>query len=148
MRWRHYETREHGLVSALRHRGGAVAATYSIGTTSTGKNRVFAGHFVSVTLHDGDAFTGEDAHSLRRALRKVARQLSVMDTELTCAGLDPRWRESGLSVDTGWGYFDFYGAAVHMMDAVPPILSPNDPALNRMIREAIASMQIGLRDGA
>ena len=144
MEWRHYEVRASGA-TLIEDDGRTIAATYEMGIVSTGRSRVFAGHFIRVTLPSGTEFTGENEHSLRSALWRLASNLSAVDFQLCCAGLDPGWRESGLSVDTGWGYFVFYPEPVHMMSAVPDMVEPTDDTLDKEIRETVAGMRIDIR---
>jgi hypothetical protein len=143
MAWRHYETRNEGTVSLCDGKDATVLATYRHGIVSTGRSRVFAGHFVQVILPSGTEFTGEDEHSLRSALLRLASSLSSVDLITTCSGLDPRWRESGLSENTGWGYFVFYPEAVHMMTPIPPSVEKRD-ALDREKSGTVSGMRIGL----
>lgn len=145
MEWRHYEVRDQGTALVLDKDGVAIDATYSLGLVSTGRSRVFAGYFVKLILATGTEFMGEDEHSLRPALWQLASSLSSVGLELRCSGLDQRWRESGLSVDTGWGYFMFYPEAVHMMAAVPEAVRSEGEALDREISEAVSNMRIGVR---
>jgi hypothetical protein len=121
MAWQHYEVRGSGDVRVVVEETGALSARYTTGIISTGKTRVFAGYFVGLVLPSGTEFTGEDEHSLRRALMRLASDLSAVLIELQCAGLDPGWQESGLSENSGYGYFTFYPEAIHMLAAVPPM---------------------------
>lgn len=142
MAWRNYEVRGGGDVHVVNEQGGLLPASYATGLVLTGKTRVFAGYFVKLALSSGTEFTGEDSHSLRSALLRLASNLSAVRLALDCAGLDPRWRESGLSENTGYGYFIFHPEAVHMMAAVPAISADHDP-LDEMIAEAVSRMRIG-----
>lgn len=142
MAWRHYEVRGAGDVPVVIEETGAVSARYTTGIVSTGKTRVFAGYFVGLVLPSGTEFTSEDEHSLRRALVRLASNLSAVLIGLQCAGLDPRWQESGLSENSGYGYFTFYPEAVHMLAPVPP-MPDRDDAIDRLIVEAVNGMRIG-----
>lgn len=119
MDWRHYEVRATGAAVLVTDKGASVAVAYEMGVVATGRTRVWAGYFVRVMLPGETEFSGENERSLRRALRTLAVSLAAMRLELRCVGLDERWSESGLSVDTGWGYIDGHDRAIHMMDAVP-----------------------------
>jgi hypothetical protein len=142
MAWRHYEVRSTGDVPVVIEQCDILSATYTTGIVSTGKRRVFAGYFVALVLPSGTEFTGEDEHSLRRALRRLAANLSSVRIDLQCAGLDPRWQESGLSENSGYGYFTFYPEAVHMMASVPP--TPDEAVvIDRLIVEAVSQMRLG-----
>lgn len=143
MGWRHYEGRKKGNVLLLDGDGARIHATYEHGLVLTGRSRVFAGYYVCVTLPNETEFTGEDEHSLHSALLRLASNLAAGKLILTCSGLDPRWRQSGLSENTGWGYLPFYPEAVHMMSPIPESVEHVDE-LDREIREATSDMQIGL----
>ncbi len=143
MGWRHYEGRGTGNVSLLNGEGANISAIYESGLVLTGRSRVFAGYYVRVTLPSETEFTGEDEHSLRSALLRLASNLAAGKLILTCSGLDPRWRQSGLSENTGWGYFPFYPEAVHMMSPIPESVEHVDE-LDREIREAVSDMRIGI----
>lgn len=143
MGWRHYEGRGRGDVALVNGEGACVPATYEHGLVLTGRSRVFAGYYVRVTLASETEFTGEDEHSLRSALLRLASNLAAGKLILTCSGLDPRWRQSGLSENTGWGYLPFYPEAVHMMSPIPESVEHVDE-LDREIREAVSDMRIGL----
>lgn len=144
MAWRHYETRHEGAISLCSGKGATVVVTYRYGIVSTGRSRVFAGHFIQAVLPSGTEFMGENEHSLRSALLRLASNLSVVNLTTNCSGLDPRWRESGLSENTGWGYFVFWPEAVHIMSPVPPSVDKKDSDLDCEIHEAVSNMQIGL----
>lgn len=143
MAWRHYEGRHTGQVGLINQSGELSAAEYEHGLVATGKTRVFAGYFVRLTLPGGTEFLGEDEHSLRSALLRLSSNMSAVRLAPECSGLDPRWRESGLSENTGYGYFIFYPESVHMMDPVPSTLEVNT-GVDVEIRKAVAGMQIGL----
>lgn len=142
MAWRHYEVRGRGDVPVVIEQGDSLLATYTTGLVSTGKTRVFAGYFVKLVLPSGTEFAGEDEYSRRSALLRLASNLSAVKIDLLCAGIDPRWRESGLSENSGYGYFVFHPEAVHMMDPVPPMPSECDP-VDGLIAEAVNGMRIG-----
>jgi hypothetical protein len=115
MGWRHYDVRAAGLVSILGKNGVPVAVPYELGFIDTGRSRVFAGYFVRVTLQTEGVISSADDHSFFRAVRKLAALLNEMSLTLTCAGTDPRWAESGLSFNSGWGYLPDHDAPVHIM---------------------------------
>lgn len=119
MAWRHYEVRNTGQVGISDHTGRRITAKYERGVVATGRMRVFAGYFVRVTLLSGTEFLGENEHSLRSALLRLASNLSAVKMTLCCSGTDPRWRESALSENSGYGYFVFYPDPVDMMSPIP-----------------------------
>lgn len=145
MAWRHREVRAQGKALIVQD-GAPIAADYGMGITTTGRARVFAGHFISLTLPGGTEFSGENERSMRDALHALAHSLAVVDLELRCAGLETDFTESGLSLDTGFGYLPGYDGAIHMLD-VPPTrrhAAHEGHDMDQLIREAVSGMQIGL----
>jgi hypothetical protein len=140
MVWRHYEARQSGDCE-LQHDQETLSARYSIGIVETGRSRVFAGHLVRLTLTGGEQIGGEDGHSLRGALWRLARNITALGFTLNCVGLDAEFSESGLSVDTGWGYWGRQSKPMHMMDEPP---NGRERPVDQMIREAVEGMRIGL----
>jgi len=141
MGWRHYEARQSGDCEATDEQGTSLLR-YDMGIVETGRSRVFAGHFIRLMLTDHEPITGEDEHSLRAALWRLARNIEPLGLTLNCVGLNAQFNESGLSMDTGWGYWGPHSDPVHMMDPLPSAReSPDD--LNQMIREAVDGMRIG-----
>lgn len=143
MGWRHYEVRSSGKALIVKDRA-PIAAAYQMGIISTGRSRVFAGHFFRATLPSGTEFSGEDEHSLRSALQKLARSLAAVDLELRCVGLDLDFSESGLSVDTGFGYSPRSNEPVHMMDVMPEWCDNQALSIDGLIRDSVEKMRIGM----
>lgn len=138
MEWRHYEARQSGDCEVVtRHE--IESMRYDIGIVETGRSRVFAGHFVRLTLNDGKQITGEDAASLRGALWRLARNVTALDLRIDCVGLNADWNESGLSVDSGWGYWGHLNEPMHMMSPLP-----TGDDLDDLIEEAVAGMRLGI----
>lgn len=142
MAWRHYEVRQSDDCE-VRGESGMSTLRFTMGIVETGKQRVFAGHFVRLMLTDHEPITGENEHSLRAALWKLARNIEPLGLTLNCVGLSAQFSESGLSVDTGWGYWGHQKEPIHMMDPLPA--DAEDPGdLDQMIREAVEGMQIDI----
>lgn len=142
MAWRHYEVRQSGECEVQNGPHGSLAQ-FEIGIVGTGRARVFAGHFVRLALNDGEQIAGEHEQSLRGALWRLARNISPLGYVLNCAGISAEFNESGLSVDTGWGYWGHQKEPIHMMDPLPA--GAEDPGdLDEMIREAVEGMQIDI----
>jgi hypothetical protein len=140
MSWRHYEARQRG--SCIIRDMGLWEAAYELGSLETGRSRVWAGHYIRVTTPNGDQITGEDGGDLRAALKKVAGDIAAQGLRLDCVGLSKLWRESGLSYNSGFGYYGPEQKPMHMMDAIPG--DEESESLDRMIREAVDGMRIGL----
>jgi hypothetical protein len=142
MGWRHYEARQSGDCEATDDQGVSLLR-YDIGIVETGRSRVFAGHFVRVTLSSVEQVTCEDEHSLRAALSRLAWNLAPIGLTLNCVGLTAEFSESGLSVDSGWGYWGTLSEPIHMM-APPPSKHERGDDLDQIIRNAVDGMRIGL----
>lgn len=142
MGWRHYEVRQSGDCEVLKD-GEPSLVRFDIGIVETGRTRVFAGHFVRLSLSDGRQITGEDERSLRAALWRLARNLTPLWLTINCVGLNAEFTESGLSVDTGWGYWGPHSEPMHMMDPLPEREEGRD--LDRLIKEAVEGMEIGIK---
>lgn len=116
--WRNYrgEQRQCSIGNLVAHPAldQPKSATVIFGTVDTGRQRVWAGYFVRVEM-DGRTWLGEDAHSLRRALRGLENSLNADGYSLLVIGLDADWRESGLSANTGWGFCSDVEGAIHML---------------------------------
>jgi hypothetical protein len=139
--WRHYQARQSGGCTVF-DAGNERLVDYDMGIVETGRTRVFAGYFFRVTLADDDKIVAEDGASMIAALWRLARNLSARGLRLRCAGMSGQWRESGLSQNTGWGYFGPHQQPTHIMDDMPE--DGSDEALDRAIREAVDGMNIGL----
>lgn len=139
MDWRHYEVRQSDDCE-IQAQDGTSMGRFTMGIVETGKQRVFAGHFVRLLLADRDPIIGEDEHSLRAALWRLARNIEPLGLTLNCVGLRAEFSESGLSVDTGWGYWGPHSEPMHMMDPVP---TDEGRDLDDLIREAVDGMRIG-----
>lgn len=144
--WRHYVARDTGECTVVRPEGDRERISYQLGIIETGSSRVFAGYFITVTMSEDEEITGEDSGSLVAALWRLARNVSARGLRLRCAGMSGQWRESGLSQNTGWGYFGRHQQPMHMMDLTPEGGGPD--TIDEMIREAVGSMKIGLAEKA
>ncbi len=143
MAWRHYEVRQSDDCE-VRDEDGISLLRFTMGIVETGKQRVFAGHFVRLIFANREPITGEDEHSLRAALWKLARNIEPLGLTLNCVGLSAKFNESGLSMDTGWGYWGPHTEPMHMMDPLPAEKG-QDGDLDEMIREGVDGMRIGTR---
>ncbi len=141
MEWRHYEVRQSGDCQVS---DGDVnrLVCYELGIVETGRTRVFAGYFFRVGLAGDEQITAEDDGSMIAALWRLVRNLTARGLRLQCAGMSAQWRESGLSQNTGWGYYGSHQQPMHMLDDMPE--DGSDVALDRAIREAVDGIRIGL----
>lgn len=148
MIWKNYRPRRTGECH-IDLNGEGILADFEMGIIETGRQRVFSGHFIKVLGPDGEEWLGEDASSMRAALRALDDDIGHDVGRLLCAGLLDGFHESGLSVDTGFGYIDGYPRAVHMMER-PRLLAMDEAAEAASTptgaAEVLASMREGMRD--
>jgi hypothetical protein len=116
-------------------------ARYEVGVVETGRSHVFIGYFVKITLWEDEEVVAEDCGSMLRALRSIVCNISPRGIRLNCVGLSGEWNQSGLSENTGWGYFGGEQRLMHMMEKMP---AKADEPLDRMVTEAVEGMRIGL----
>jgi hypothetical protein len=116
-----------------------------MGTICTGRQRVFHRYYIKLDLGEGLTVIGEDQYNLRAAMIDLDSALKRKNMMLLAAGTDSDWLESGLSQNTGWGYFSNATEASHMM-SLPPLRhrdAENDEFVDRLIREAVDGMTFG-----
>lgn len=141
MNWQHYEPHTTGLTCIIDH-DRDFDCPFEIGSITTGRQRVFHGYYVKLIAPDGHEAIGTSEHSLREALLDVDRQLDERELVLLAAGTYPKFYESGLSANTGFGFLPNCDFAVHMLDMPTPRLRDydNDEFVEGLIREAVAGM--------
>lgn len=141
MTWLNYEPTQSGKTCII-DGDDAHDVQYELGTICTGRQRVFHRYYVKVELNDGSTAVGENPYNLRAAILDLDSKLKRKDRMLLAAGTDSDWLESGLSQNSGWGYFSNATEASHMM-SLPPLRhrdSENDEFVDRSIREAVNGM--------
>jgi hypothetical protein len=141
MEWRHYEVRQSGDCQVSDGDVNRLVCC-ELGIVETGRTRVFAGYFLRVRLGGDEQITVEDDESMIAALWRLVRNLTARGLRLQCAGMSPQWRESGLSQNTGWGYYGPHQQPMHLMDDMPE--DGGDETLDRVIREAVDGIRIGM----
>jgi hypothetical protein len=119
--WKRYEGRDRRcrlvfLKSDRSEEAEIVEVPAQCGVVLTGKQKVHQGWFCSVVLSSGEMVAAENSHILREALRKLEERLNELGWSLDAIGLDPRWQETGLSSNTGYGYHPGVAGAVHMFE--------------------------------
>ena len=148
MDWRKYQPRRTGECY-IDLDGEGILAEFEMGIIETGRQRVFAGHYIKVLGPEGEEWLGEDASSMRAALRALDEDVGRDGGRLLCAGLHDGFHESGLSTDTGYGYIQGYPRAVHMMER-PRLLAVDEAraAANTSsgVAEVLASLRERMRD--
>lgn len=148
MIWKKYQPRRKGDCH-IELNGEDVIVEFEIGLIETGRQRIFSGHYIKALGPDGEEWLGEDTSSVRAALRALDEDVGHDRGRLLCAGLLDGFRESGLSVDTGYGYIDGYPRAVHMMER-PRLLTMDEAAAAASTpsgaAEVLASMRKRMRD--
>lgn len=115
---------------------------FEMGAICTGRQRVFHRYYIKLDLGEDSTVIGEDPYNLRAAALDLDSALKRNNMFLLAAGTDSDWCETGLSQNTGWGYFSNATEASHMM-SLPPLRhrdSENDEFVDRIIREAVDGM--------
>jgi hypothetical protein len=118
MAWENFEAWCAGDAMCLRD-AQVMTCQFTIGSVSTGKQRVFHCFYVNVELPNGFRVTGKDQHSVRAALRMAGNLLELRGFRLMAAGLEPEFYESGLSYNSTKGFWDGRSGSIHMMDLPP-----------------------------
>jgi hypothetical protein len=141
MTWLNYEPSGTGKTCII---DGDIArdVEFEMGTICTGRARVFHRYYVKLDLGDGSTVIGEDPYNLRAAVLDLDSALKRKSIFLLAAGTDADWSETGLSQNTGWGYFSNATEASHIM-SLPPLRhrdAENDEFVDRLIKEAVAGM--------
>lgn len=141
MAWLNYEPNYTGKTCII---DGDIArdVDYEMGTIHTGRQRVFHRYYVKILLADGSTVIGKDPYNLRASVMDLDSALKRKSMFLLAAGTDTDWLESGLSQNSGWGYFSNAEEASHMM-SLPPLRhrdSENDEFVERLIKEAVDGM--------
>jgi hypothetical protein len=123
--WKQYKGLRHRirLIRTVQVEGGdkhAFASYAFFGDIVTGRQEVLQGQFVSVLLPDGDELVGEHPRSLHAALKDVCKEAERKGWKVLALGRMPEFRETGLSVNTGYGFHPAVpDRHVHMLE-VPP----------------------------
>ena len=144
MTWLNYEPTQSGTTCII-DGDDAHDVQFEMGTICTGRQRVFHRHYVKVVLSDGATVIGENPYNLRAAVLDLDTALKRKDRMLLAAGTDSNWFESGLSQNSGWGYFSNAQGPSHIM-SLPPLRhrdAENDEFVDRSIREAVDRMTFG-----
>lgn len=90
------------------------------GDVLTGRQEVFQDQFVSIVLPDGEELFGEHPHSLHAAFEQVSAEAERTGWRVVALGRSPEFYETGLSVNTGFGFHpDVPNRHVHMSE-IPP----------------------------
>lgn len=141
MRWKRDDVRAFGE-SALARFDDIQNCVWRLGTIVTGRQRVFHAYFVEIVTPAGETYRGEDRYGIVAALESLADKIAVHGWTLAVAGLASKWSESGLSFNSGYGWWDGYNQPVHMMD--PPVWIGHDPdndmLIESLVRLAVDSM--------
>lgn len=141
MTWQNFEPSQIGKTCVI-DGDDAHDLQFEMGTICTGRLRVFHRYYVKINLPDGSTAIGEDPYNLRASVLDLDSALKRKDMMLLAAGTDSDWLESGLSQNSGWGYFSNATEASHMM-SLPPLRhrdSENDEFVDRLIKEAVNGM--------
>lgn len=116
MSWDHMRPTKEGRCVLSAPDGTTALARFSLGTVETGRRRLFRGYRL-VVERDGESFVGNDRHHMIEAVRDCARALEAEGLRLLVMGLSDSFAGSGLSANSGDGYWDDQPG--HMMDPAP-----------------------------
>jgi hypothetical protein len=146
MDWKHYEARQSGRCH-IDIAGNGEVADFELGLVETGRSRVFWGHYIKIVDLDGETWIGESPVSLRKALRALDDEVASAGGRLLCAGLHHRFSESGLSVDTGYGYLEGRDGPVHLMER-PSLIDKDEAQASPpgVAAELLAALRERMRD--
>ncbi len=118
MSWEHFTATSRGSVTVTdlgsRRRS---PAEYALGTVATGKARSFHGYRLTIE-HGAKTYVGDSRYSLREAIVDCARKLNAANLSISVASLSESFKETGLSENSGYGYWDDRKDPVHMMAEV------------------------------
>lgn len=118
MSWKNYSGMFTRIVPAA-HEGDVHQCSVSIGLFHTGRQRVFMGYFCRLECNEV-VLLNENSGSLYQAFLGVMREFIRLGYTVNLYGLQNSFRESGLSVDTGYGYVpELSSKAFLMIDQLP-----------------------------
>ena len=90
------------------------------GDILTGRQEVFHGYFVRIVLPTGEELIGEDPRWLYDALKDVSAKAEAKRWAVLAIARTPLFRETGLSVNSGFGIHPaFPDRHVHMLEPSP-----------------------------
>ena len=114
--WKRFKGQQHECVLSSKVQTAIGNAEY--GVVYTGKTETFYGYFCHLTEPSGGEWLGEDRYSLREAIRAAGSSCADDGWTLHASGLSDDFSETGLSLNTGWGYYLDVPDAIHML--APP----------------------------
>ncbi len=85
------------------------------------RTHTFLGYYVAVIGPEDNDWYTEDNDSMRNALRKIDADIRKSGWILSAIGLSDQWVETGLSLNTGYGYHPAFDRAVHMLEPDPDL---------------------------
>jgi hypothetical protein len=99
----------------------AYACSSKNGTMFSSRTHTFLGYYVAVIGPEDNDWYTEDNDSMRNALRKIDADIRKSGWILSAIGLSDQWVETGLSLNTGYGYHPAFDRAVHMLEPDPDL---------------------------
>lgn len=123
--WKRYHGRRHKVLMARntdidKPDRDVIECPAYFGQIVTGKQQVFQGHYVSIVLPNGDQLIGEHPRWLYDALQRVCDAAEQEGWTVLAVGRTPRFRETGLSANSGYGVHpDIPDRHVHMSEPLP-----------------------------
>lgn len=125
--WKQYEGRRH-RVRLVRAQASGIAKREVVecdvyfGSVFTGRTESFAAYYVHISDPEdaGGSWLGEDPHFLYNALQRASEAAQADGWTVLAIGRTPQFKESGLSVNSGFGFHPcFPDRAVHMSEPPP-----------------------------
>lgn len=127
--WRQYKGRWHraNLVRSMELDpiSKVIGCDICLGPVLTGRTQTFAGYYVRICAPQGAQgdWLGEDPHSLFEALQRASKAARLDGWKLLALGLSSQFKETGLSLNSGFGIHSaFPQRHVHMLE-IPPSVS-------------------------
>ncbi len=122
MTWEHFDIRDTGECRVQQiGESGTIFARYAIGLLSTGKQRVFWGYQLVISLADREFVAKSKGYSesYLPVLTVANELLSVENLILLVVGNAPSYSESAMSGGGGYGYVDGSKSALKIMSEYP-----------------------------
>lgn len=116
MQWETQEMLRDGTCKISSKDESDLTGTYQLTRIYTGRSRLFWGYRLTVSV-GGNEYIGNSRQNMISAVRQCGQLMREAGYGLQIMGMAKGFAESGLSVDSGYGYLA--GSQVHMMDDCP-----------------------------
>ena len=118
----HFSVKDEGECRLQHLEGGDTQlASYRMGHLLTGRQRVFSGYQIVITLAGKEIVAQSQGYSesYRPVLRECNQILAAQGLRLQVAGNAPRYSESPMSGGAGYGYVEGVSKALKIMSECP-----------------------------